>query len=51
MYIGFDEYPPYIIAVSDIFETNINAHIKCDHSFPYSIIKRKILTWINKETW
>ena len=51
MYIGFDEYPPYSGAIYDIFETNINAHIQCDHSFLYSTIKSKILTWINKETW
>ena len=51
MYIGLDEYPPYSGAISDIFETNINAHIQCDHGFFNSTIKSKMLAWINKETW
>ena len=39
MYISFDEYPPYSGAISNIFETNINAHIQCDRGYPYSTIK------------
>ena len=31
MYIDCDEYPPYGAAISDIYETNGNAHIQCDH--------------------
>ena len=31
MYIDFDEYPPYIGAISKTFQTNINAHIHFDN--------------------
>ena len=30
-YSDFDEYPPYSGAISETFETNINAHIQFDH--------------------
>ena len=48
MYMDFDEYHPYIGAISENLETNSNAHIQCDHDYPYSTIKGKVLTWINK---
>ena len=51
MYINFDEYPTYSGAISEYFETNINAHIQCDHDYPYSTIKYNMLTWIKKEIW
>ena len=51
IYIDFDYYSPYSGAVSDMFEKNINAHIQCDHTYPYSKMKDKMLTWINKESW
>ena len=51
MYIDFDEYPPYSDSISENFENNINAHIKCDHGYPYSSIKGNMLTWINRESW
>ena len=35
MYIDFDEYHPYSGAISEIFETNINAYIQCDRDYPY----------------
>ena len=50
MYIDFDEYPPYSGAIQDFLEANIDAHIQCDHGFPYSTAKGKMLPWINKET-
>ena len=44
MYIDFDEYHPYSGAISEIFETNINAYIQCDRGYPYSKFKGNILT-------
>ena len=35
MYIDFDEYPPSSGTISKNFETNINAHIKYNHGYPY----------------
>ena len=51
IYIDFDEYHTQSGAISEVFETNINAHIKFDHEYPYSKIKGNIQTWINKESW
>ena len=51
MYIDFDEYPLYSGARSENFEANINAHIQCDHVYPYSTIKGNMLACINKESW
>ena len=50
MYIDFDKYPPYSGALSENFETNINARIWCNHGFPYSTNKGNLLTCINKES-
>ena len=36
MYIDFYQYPPYSGVISEIFETILNAHIQCDHGYPYS---------------
>ena len=49
MYINFDYYPPSGDSISEIFVTNINDHIQCDHGYPYSKIKGNMLTCINKE--
>ena len=38
MYIDFDEYTTYSDAISETFETNINAHIQCDNGPPYTKI-------------
>ena len=51
MYIDFDEYPPYIDTISDIFEAKINAHIKWCHVYAYSTPKGIIITWINNKSW
>ena len=51
MYIYFDGYPPYSGAISENFETNINAHIQCDNEYPYSSIKDNTLKWINEKSW
>ena len=51
MYMDFDKYPPYSGALSENFETNINACIWCNHGFPYSTNKGNLLTCINKESW
>ena len=51
IYIDFDDHPPYSDALSRIFETNINAHIWCDHGYSYSTIKDKVLKLINKKSW
>ena len=51
MYIDSYEYPPCSGTISEIFETDINAHIHFDHGYPYSTIKGKMLTWITKESW
>ena len=31
MYIDFDEYPPYSGTIFEIFKTNVNSNIQCDH--------------------
>ena len=49
MYIYFYDYPPYSGAISENFETNINAHIRCDQRFPYLLIQVNMLTCINKK--
>ena len=49
MYIDFDDYPSYSSALSENFETDINAHILCDKGYAYSTIKDNMLTWISKE--
>ena len=36
MYIDFDKYPPCSGTISKNVETSINAHIQCDHGYPYS---------------
>ena len=51
MYINFDDYIPYTGTIYEIFETNINAHIKWCHGYPYSTTKVTTATWINKEGW
>ena len=51
MYVDFYQYPPYSGAISENFDTNINAHIQCDTGYPYSSIKDNMLTWINEESW
>ena len=51
MYIDFDNYPPYSSAISEIFETNVNANIQCGHGYAYSSRKEKICIWINEESW
>ena len=51
MYIEFYNYPPYSVAISKKFETNMNSNIQFDHGYPYSEIKStkvNMLTWINK---
>ena len=35
MCIDFDLYPPYSDVISELFKTNINAHIHCYHSYSY----------------
>ena len=51
MYIDFYDNPPYSGAILEIFETNSNARIHCDHGYPNSSIKDNMLTWINEESW
>ena len=51
MYIDFDEYPPYSAAISETFETSINAHTQWDCGYPYSTNKGKMFTRINEESW
>ena len=36
VYFDFNDYPPYSGAISENFETNINARIWCNNGFPYS---------------
>ena len=51
MYIDFDEYPPYSGRIYEIFETNVNANIQCDHGYAYSSSKEKVYTLIHEESW
>ena len=51
MYIDFGEYSPYSGSISESVETNVNAHIRCDHGYPYSSIKYNIMQLINDESW
>ena len=51
MYIGFEDYHPYTGAINEIFETNMNDHIKCIHGYYDSTFKGIILTCIDKEGW
>ena len=50
MYIDFDEYPPYSGRIYEIFETNVNANIQCDHGYAYSSSKEKVYTLIHEES-
>ena len=51
MFIDSDEYPLYSNLIYDLFGTNINARIQCDHGYPYYSIKYNIFTWINEKSW
>ena len=51
MYIDFYEYSPYSDRISEIFETNVNYNIQCDHGYAYSSSKQKMCTWVNEESW
>ena len=42
MNIDFYQYPSYSGAISEVFETNINAHIQCDREYSYSSRKYNI---------
>ena len=46
IYIYFDEYPRYTGRTSNIFETNINDSIQCDHGYDYSSRKQKMCTCV-----
>ena len=50
-YIEFDEYPPYSVRISEMFENNINENIQCAHGHAYSSGKQKICTWVNEKIW
>ena len=51
MHIDFDEYPPYIDTIPEIFETNLNDNIQCDIRYTYSSSKQQMCTWVNEESW
>ena len=51
MYIGFDECPLCNGATSEMFETNVNANVQCDHGYAYSSNKDKPCTRIIEEIW
>ena len=40
-YTDFDEYLPYSGTISEMFETNVDANIQCDHGYDYSPRKDK----------
>ena len=51
MYINFDEYPPYSGQIYEIFVTNVNNNIQCDHGYAYYSIKQEMCTRVNGESW
>ena len=51
MYIDFDEYPTYSDTIYEVFETNINANIQCEHDYSYSSSEKKMCSWVNGESW
>ena len=51
IYIDFDEDPHDSGRISEIFETNFNNNIWCDHGYAYSSSKQKLCTWVNEEIW
>ena len=44
IYIDFDEDPHDSGRISEIFETNFNNNIWCDHGYAYSSSKQKLCT-------